>query len=67
VSNLKHVKQFLAWGHMDAAEGIDAMDFIVMPDMGKLYKEEGLSQTEAEDMMKKASENYKTEFGMTHG
>jgi len=66
VTNLKHVRQLLAWGHREAADGVDAMDFIVMPDMGKTYKEEGLSPTEAKEMMMKASENYKTEFGMTH-
>ncbi|KAF8331828.1 hypothetical protein F5887DRAFT_56745 [Amanita rubescens] len=66
VTNLKHVKQFLAWGHKEAADGIDAMDFIVMPDMGMSYKEAKLSPTEANELMTKASENYKTEFGMTH-
>ncbi len=71
VVHLKHVQQFLAWGHRAADEsGSDELDYIVMPDMGKLYNEvtgPKLSKEEAETLMLKAKDDYKTQFGMTHG
>ena len=64
--HLKKVHQFLAWGRRAAAEGMDGLDYILMPDLGEHYDKVGLTKSEAEDYMYKARDRYEKDDGMKH-
>lgn len=68
VATLKIVHQYLAWGRRPAAEGMDGLDYIVMPDMGDHYdKVPGLTKAEAETLMYEARDRYEHDYKLTHG
>jgi len=67
VVHLKQVHQFLAWGRREPAEGMEGLDYIVMPFMGLNYdKVPGLTKTHAEELLTEAKTRYETVDKMTH-
>jgi len=67
VATLTTVGQFLAWGRRPAEEGLEGLDYIVMPDMGDHYdKVPGLTKDEATNLMYEARERYQHDHQLTH-